>query len=207
MQLSNFCTCYFFLTIKHMKSYSFSSLLRAMYVGIYFKNYIHVVKCCFISSCTLYSVRLGWVWRGAHLKVLCIFTMTGRDSKIHVFRLTDFEGDPTSVSFEDRVRSKVDLKDHKLERTKGCHLYAISRPGGSHLRMVRMKQSNQEFHLVFVNIRNCAIIFCMHCSSLVIYRQYVYMNVSASLTFYMYEDKFFEYDNLLSRFSIGWNEQ
>lgn len=25
--------------------------------------------------------------------------------------------------------------EHRLERTKGCHLYSLSRPGGSHLRM------------------------------------------------------------------------
>ncbi|MPC78155.1 GTPase-activating Rap/Ran-GAP domain-like protein 3 [Portunus trituberculatus] len=49
---------------------------------------------------------------------------------MHVFRLSDFEGE------EERVRTKGDLKEHRLEKTKGCHLYAISRPGGSHLRMV-----------------------------------------------------------------------
>ena len=66
----------------------------------------------------------------------CLHRSTGRDSKIHVFRLSDFEGDPTSPNFEEKIRAKSDLKDHRLERTKGCHLYAISRPGGSHLRMV-----------------------------------------------------------------------
>ncbi|KAK8773734.1 hypothetical protein V5799_011733, partial [Amblyomma americanum] len=54
-----------------------------------------------------------------------------RDSRVHVFRLTDFEGD-TGNSL---VRTRSDLREHKLERTKGCHLYALSRPGGSHLRM------------------------------------------------------------------------
>ncbi|XP_068243929.1 GTPase-activating Rap/Ran-GAP domain-like protein 3 [Palaemon carinicauda] len=62
--------------------------------------------------------------------ILLIRVDKGRDSKIHVFRLSDFECD------DDRIRAKADLKDHRLERTKGCHLYAISRPGGSHLRMV-----------------------------------------------------------------------
>lgn len=62
--------------------------------------------------------------------ILLLRVDKGRDSKIHVFRLSDFECD------DDRIRAKADLKDHRLERTKGCHLYAISRPGGSHLRMV-----------------------------------------------------------------------
>ncbi|XP_042205762.1 GTPase-activating Rap/Ran-GAP domain-like protein 3 isoform X2 [Homarus americanus] len=66
----------------------------------------------------------------AHGILLLRADKAGRDGKIHVFRLSDFEGD------EERVKTKADLKDHRLERTKGCHLYAISRPGGSHLRMV-----------------------------------------------------------------------
>ncbi|CAN8019583.1 unnamed protein product, partial [Ixodes persulcatus] len=64
--------------------------------------------------------------------ILLFRTDRGRDSRVHVFRLTDFEGDATNAL----VRSRPDLREHKLERTKGCHLYALSRPGGSHLRMV-----------------------------------------------------------------------
>ncbi|XP_022237896.1 GTPase-activating Rap/Ran-GAP domain-like protein 3 [Limulus polyphemus] len=56
----------------------------------------------------------------------------GRDGRIHVFRLSDFEIEPK----ENGVRGKADIRDHRLEKTKGCHLYAISRPGDSHLRMV-----------------------------------------------------------------------
>lgn len=33
------------------------------------------------------------------------------------------------------VRSRAHIKDRKLTRTRGCHLYSITRPGGSHLRM------------------------------------------------------------------------
>ncbi|XP_050726126.1 GTPase-activating Rap/Ran-GAP domain-like protein 3 isoform X6 [Eriocheir sinensis] len=62
--------------------------------------------------------------------ILLLREQRGRDGKMHVFRLSDFEGE------DERVRGKVDLKEHRLEKTKGCHLYAISRPGGSHLRMV-----------------------------------------------------------------------
>ncbi|GAB6031593.1 hypothetical protein CHUAL_009358 [Chamberlinius hualienensis] len=58
-------------------------------------------------------------------------TDKGRDSKVHVFRLSDFDDNICSFA-----RSKCDLKDHKLERTKGCHLYSVSRAGGSHLRVV-----------------------------------------------------------------------
>ena len=34
---------------------------------------------------------------------------------MHVFRLTDFEGEQN----EDIIRSKVECKDHKIERAKG----------------------------------------------------------------------------------------
>ncbi|XP_037524885.1 GTPase-activating Rap/Ran-GAP domain-like protein 3 isoform X2 [Rhipicephalus sanguineus] len=64
--------------------------------------------------------------------ILLFRTDRGRDSRVHVFRLSDFEGDSAANSL---VRTRADLRDHKLERTKGCHLYALSRPGGSHLRM------------------------------------------------------------------------
>ncbi|XP_043500600.1 GTPase-activating Rap/Ran-GAP domain-like protein 3 isoform X2 [Polistes fuscatus] len=33
------------------------------------------------------------------------------------------------------VRSRAHIKDRKLTRTRGCHLYSITRQGGSHLRM------------------------------------------------------------------------
>ncbi|XP_070532264.1 GTPase-activating Rap/Ran-GAP domain-like protein 3 isoform X3 [Ptychodera flava] len=56
----------------------------------------------------------------------------GKECKVYVFRLSDFEGEHNEYV----LRTKTDCKDHKLERTRGCHLYALSRPGGSHLRMV-----------------------------------------------------------------------
>lgn len=56
----------------------------------------------------------------------------GRDGKVVVFRLTDFEG----VNNDEIVRGRAECRDHKLEKTKGCHLYALSRSGTSHLRMV-----------------------------------------------------------------------
>jgi hypothetical protein len=62
-----------------------------------------------------------------------MYFFPGRDSKIHVFRLSDFDGD---FSNESSARGRQDLKEHRLERTRGCHMYAVSRPGGSHLRMV-----------------------------------------------------------------------
>ncbi|PVD22442.1 hypothetical protein C0Q70_18255 [Pomacea canaliculata] len=56
----------------------------------------------------------------------------GKDGKVNVFRLIDFEGEAA----ETVTRTRADCREHRLERTKGCHLYALSRPGGSHLRMV-----------------------------------------------------------------------
>ncbi|GFU79128.1 hypothetical protein TNCV_2136511 [Trichonephila clavipes] len=64
--------------------------------------------------------------------ILLLRADKGRDSRIHVFRLSDFEGEQN----ENLIRTKADVREHKIERTKGCHLYALSRPGGSHLRMV-----------------------------------------------------------------------
>ncbi|XP_053670296.1 GTPase-activating Rap/Ran-GAP domain-like protein 3 [Anopheles nili] len=49
--------------------------------------------------------------------------------RIHVFRLNEFT--------DDRVvqRSRVDVKERRIEKTRGCHMYAISRAGEAHLRM------------------------------------------------------------------------
>lgn len=56
----------------------------------------------------------------------------GRDNKLmHVFRLSDFEQPSEALPL-----GRSDIKEHRLERTRGCHLYAVSRPGGSHLRVV-----------------------------------------------------------------------
>ncbi|XP_041371207.1 GTPase-activating Rap/Ran-GAP domain-like protein 3 isoform X2 [Gigantopelta aegis] len=64
--------------------------------------------------------------------LLILRTDKGKDSRINVIRLADFEGEHNETT----ARTKADLKDHKLERTKGCLLYAINKPGGSHLRLV-----------------------------------------------------------------------
>ncbi|XP_076436139.1 GTPase-activating Rap/Ran-GAP domain-like protein 3 [Babylonia areolata] len=56
----------------------------------------------------------------------------GKEGKVYVFRLNDFEGEAAEMV----TRSRQDCRDHRLDRTKGCHVYAVSRPGGSHLRMV-----------------------------------------------------------------------
>ncbi|ESP05020.1 hypothetical protein LOTGIDRAFT_109410, partial [Lottia gigantea] len=63
--------------------------------------------------------------------LLIMRTDKGKDGKINVFRLSDFEGELADVA-----RTKTDCREHRLERAKGCHMYALSRPGGSHLRMV-----------------------------------------------------------------------
>ncbi|XP_076343533.1 GTPase-activating Rap/Ran-GAP domain-like protein 3 isoform X2 [Tachypleus tridentatus] len=64
--------------------------------------------------------------------ILLLRVDKGRDSKIHVFRLSDFEREQN----DHNILRKLNIKEHKLERTRGCHLYALSRPGGSHLRVV-----------------------------------------------------------------------
>ncbi|XP_014661632.1 PREDICTED: GTPase-activating Rap/Ran-GAP domain-like protein 3 [Priapulus caudatus] len=64
--------------------------------------------------------------------ILLFLADKGKESRVYVCRLSDFEGQ----SHEQTTRTKADLKNNRLEITKGCHLYALSRPGGSHLRMV-----------------------------------------------------------------------
>lgn len=36
------------------------------------------------------------------------------------------------------VRGRAHIKERRLPRARGCHLYAITMPGGSHLRMVNV---------------------------------------------------------------------
>lgn len=68
--------------------------------------------------------------------ILLCFSLTGegRDSRMHVFRLSCFEVD--ACGSEPAALSRQHFKDQRLERTKGTHLYAVSRLGGSHLRVV-----------------------------------------------------------------------
>ncbi|XP_074025682.1 GTPase-activating Rap/Ran-GAP domain-like protein 3 isoform X2 [Leptinotarsa decemlineata] len=61
-----------------------------------------------------------------------IFLLRGghsnKEGKIYVFRLSQIE----SIS---DPKSRMDIKDHRLDRTRGTNLYTISRPGGARLRM------------------------------------------------------------------------
>lgn len=50
--------------------------------------------------------------------------------RIHVFRLSEFKDDTI------KVRSRSDLKDRRIEKTRGCHLYSISKGGDGHLRLI-----------------------------------------------------------------------
>ncbi|XP_046609438.1 GTPase-activating Rap/Ran-GAP domain-like protein 3 isoform X12 [Neodiprion virginianus] len=56
----------------------------------------------------------------------------GRDSKIHVFRLSEFDAEAGGDTLP---KTRSHSKERKLERTRGCHIYSLTRPGGSHLRM------------------------------------------------------------------------
>ena len=61
--------------------------------------------------------------------VLVLRMDKGKDCRIFVFYLKDFDNEPTAFY------TKSDCKDHKLEGTKGCHFFALNRPGGAFLRM------------------------------------------------------------------------
>jgi len=49
---------------------------------------------------------------------------------MYVFRLSDFTGGNLTP------KTKQELKEHRLDKTKGSHLFAVSSPGGHHLRVV-----------------------------------------------------------------------
>ncbi|OAD56430.1 GTPase-activating Rap/Ran-GAP domain-like protein 3 [Eufriesea mexicana] len=51
----------------------------------------------------------------------------GKESNVYVFRLSEFENTSN--------RGRAHIKERRLPRTRGCHLYTITMPGGSHLRM------------------------------------------------------------------------
>lgn len=56
---------------------------------------------------------------------------TNKDGhRIHVFRIKEFREELV------KVRSRIEIKDRRIEKTRGCHLYAISKGGDGHLRMV-----------------------------------------------------------------------
>lgn len=47
---------------------------------------------------------------------------SNKEGKIYVFRLSQIEA-------LTETKSRFDVKEHRLERSRGTHLYAISRPG------------------------------------------------------------------------------
>lgn len=56
---------------------------------------------------------------------------TNKDGyRIHVFRIREFRDENI------KIRSRIDVKERRIEKTRGCHLYAISKGGDGHLNMV-----------------------------------------------------------------------
>lgn len=45
-----------------------------------------------------------------------------REGKVYVFRLSE-------IDKQTEVRTRIEVKDHRMEKTRGCHLYALSRQG------------------------------------------------------------------------------
>lgn len=55
---------------------------------------------------------------------------THKDShRIHVFKLNEFKDDHL------KIRTKTDIRDRRIEKSRGCHLYTISKGGDGHLRL------------------------------------------------------------------------
>lgn len=49
--------------------------------------------------------------------------------RIYVFKLSEFRDEKL------KIRSRLDIRNRRLEKTKGCHLYTISKGVDGHLRM------------------------------------------------------------------------
>ncbi|NWU98044.1 GARL3 protein, partial [Upupa epops] len=67
------------------------------------------------------------------LDLLIARTDKGKDSRLLVFRLSAVQKD---IETKQIIRSKYHCRENKLERTKGCHLYAINTHHGNELRIV-----------------------------------------------------------------------
>lgn len=49
--------------------------------------------------------------------------------RIHVFKLSEFRDEGS------KIRSRADVRDRRIDKTRGCHLYTISKCGDGHLRL------------------------------------------------------------------------
>ncbi|XP_035968726.2 GTPase-activating Rap/Ran-GAP domain-like protein 3 isoform X3 [Halichoerus grypus] len=67
------------------------------------------------------------------LDLLILRADKGKDARLFVFRLSAVH---KAIEGKQAVRSKCDCRDNKLEKTKGCHLYAINTHHSRELRIV-----------------------------------------------------------------------
>lgn len=54
---------------------------------------------------------------------------SGKEFKVYVFRLSQMETSNEPLS-------RCDLKDHRMDKTRGAHLYSLSRPGEQFNRLL-----------------------------------------------------------------------
>ena len=71
-------------------------------------------KCSIVGGDFLYEhvVMICGHW---YLYLLLVVFVAAKESRVYVFRLSDFEGDENG----EFVLGKQEIKDHKIERTKG----------------------------------------------------------------------------------------
>ncbi|XP_027470101.1 GTPase-activating Rap/Ran-GAP domain-like protein 3 isoform X1 [Zalophus californianus] len=67
------------------------------------------------------------------LDLLILRADKGKDARLFVFRLSAVH---KAIEGKQAVKSKCDCRDNKLEKTKGCHLYAINTHHSRELRIV-----------------------------------------------------------------------
>ena len=70
-------------------------------------------------ECIIQGIKLSFHRTCAWIILNILMTLfSGKDGKLYVFRLTDFEGEQN----EDVVRNKQDCREHKIDKAKGKFL-------------------------------------------------------------------------------------
>uniref|UniRef100_A0A674GMT2 GTPase activating Rap/RanGAP domain like 3 n=1 Tax=Taeniopygia guttata TaxID=59729 RepID=A0A674GMT2_TAEGU len=100
-------------------------------------NFPHEVVCADSWGQSLLVLQMLYLIKTLQIKQMNVLEALDlfdwKDSRILVFRLSAVQKDIETKKY---IRSKYDCRENKLERTKGCHLYAINTHHGSELRIV-----------------------------------------------------------------------
>lgn len=121
------------MAVWHCSSFSFScisfGIIIFLLISIQFRRLAEDQSNQIVFDKT-FAVRQMSVVEDHNIMLVRGGSATQKDSsRIHVFRLTEFKEENI------RVRSRADLKERRIEKTRGCHLYATSKGGDGYFRM------------------------------------------------------------------------